>query len=250
MNTPYRALVSSDWNECLAPCGPFDFISFAFPSLKTELSRVFRLYTGNRIRLADATRQIEKLLPHPVTPDRMDAYLAQSFSTYLGVPELIEWCSGQNILFMINTTGMMGYFQRAFAGNFLPRVPVISAHPMIRYANKDSDMPEFIELREIEDKGRNTAAVAKDYGIPGSRIVIIGDSGGDGPHFEWGSRSGAFLIGCMTKPSLADYCCTRSIRINLEFGTNDPHNQTFERTDEFQINYMDLAPLIEKIANR
>ncbi len=33
----YKAMVSSDWNECLAPCGPFDFISFAYPRLEAEL---------------------------------------------------------------------------------------------------------------------------------------------------------------------------------------------------------------------
>ncbi len=250
MSIRYRAMVSSDWNECLAPCGPFDFISYTFPGLEADLSRIFRLYTGNRIRLTDATRQIEKRLPHPITPDQMDAYLSTSFSTYAGVPQLIEWCSRQDILFMINTTGMIGYFQRALAGNFLPRVPVISAHPMICYANQDSHMPDFIELRETEDKGRNTEAVAKKYGIRSDRIVIIGDSGGDGPHFEWGDRTGAFLVGSMTKPSLTDYCRTGSIGINLEFGINDPHNRALERRDEFQTNYMDLAPVIEEIANR
>lgn len=250
MSIRYRAMVSSDWNECLAPCGPFDFISYTFPGLGADLSRIFRLYTGNRIRLTDATRQIEKRLPHPITPDQMDAYLATSFATYTGVPQLIEWCSRQEILFMINTTGMIGYFQRVLAGNFLPHVPVISAHPMICYTNQDSHMPDFIELRETADKGRNTAAVADKYGIRSDRIVIIGDSGGDGPHFEWGDRTGAFLVGSMTKPSLADYCRTRSIGINLEFGINDPHNRALERRDEFQTNYMDLAPVIEEIANR
>jgi len=26
----YKALVSSDWNECLAPCGPLDPISLVY----------------------------------------------------------------------------------------------------------------------------------------------------------------------------------------------------------------------------
>ncbi len=250
MSIRYRAMVSSDWNECLAPCSPFDFISYTFPGLATDLSRIFRLYTGNRIRLADATRQIEKLLPHPITPDRMDAYLASSFSTYTGVPELIEWCSRQDILFMINTTGMIGYFQRALAGKFLPRVPVISAHPMICYANQDSDMPDFIELRETEDKGRNTAAVADEYDIRSDRIVIIGDSGGDGPHFEWGSRTGAYLVGSMTKPSLADYCRTKGIGIDLRFGINAPQKKNRALRDKSHVDYMDLVPLLEEIAGR
>ena len=250
MSIRYRAMVSSDWNECLAPCGPFDFISYTFPGLGADLSRIFRLYTGNRIRLTDATRQIEKRLPHPITPDQMDAYLATSFSTYTGVPELIEWCSRQDILFMINTTGMIGYFQRVLAGDFLPRVPVISAHPMICYANQDSHMPDFIELRETEDKGRNTAAVADKYGIRSDRIVIIGDSGGDGPHFEWGDRTGAFLVGSMTKPSLADYCRAKGIRIHARFGIDNPQKKDAAAGDASRVNYMDLVSVIEEIAGR
>ena len=247
---PFKAMVTSDWNECLAPCGPFDSIAFNFPAIESELHQVFRLYTGNRITLADAIRQIEKMLPQPITTEQMDAYLAESFSTYTGVPELIEWCLEHCILFMINTTGTIGYFQRIFAGNLLPRVPVISAHPLIRYPIRDNDMPAVYELFETRDKSRNTAAVADKHSIRADKIVIMGDSGGDGPHFEWGSQNGAFLISCMTKPSLADYCRTRSIGINLDFGINDPHNKTSEEKDEFQINYMDLANVIEEIANR
>jgi hypothetical protein len=33
----YKAIVSSDWNECLAPSGPFDFISFNHPELTPHL---------------------------------------------------------------------------------------------------------------------------------------------------------------------------------------------------------------------
>ncbi len=250
MSIRYRAMVSSDWNECLAPCRPFDFISYTFPGLGADLSRIFRLYTGNRIRLTDATRQIEKRLPYPITPDQMDAYLSTSFSTYTGVPQLIEWCSRQDILFMVNTTGMIGYFQRVLAGNFLPRVPVISAHPMICYANQDSHMPDFIELRETEDKGRNTEAVANKYGIRSDRIVIIGDSGGDGPHFEWGDRTGAFLVGSMTKPSLADYCRAKGIRIHERFGIDNAQEKDAAPGARSQVNYMDLVSVIEEIANR
>lgn len=38
----YRAMISADWNECLAPCGPFDAIAFAYPGLQSELTAVFR----------------------------------------------------------------------------------------------------------------------------------------------------------------------------------------------------------------
>ena len=135
----FKALISSDWNECLAPCGPFDFISFSYPQLTRELEIIFRQYTGNRITLVEAVRQIQQFLPAPVTETQMDAYLDASFVTYAGVPELIEWCESQNILFMINTTGMIGYFQRIFAKNLLPAVPALSAHPMIRFAKNDTD---------------------------------------------------------------------------------------------------------------
>ena len=48
---------------------------------------------------------IRQALPGPVTAEMMDAYLDRSFAVYRGVPELIEWCLGQGILFMLNTTG-------------------------------------------------------------------------------------------------------------------------------------------------
>ena len=125
MNGKYNAMVSSDWNGCLAPCGPFDFISFAYPRFKSDLSTIFRQYTGNLISLGEAVGQIRELMPEPITSDQMDAYLDKFFTAYTGVPDLIDWCSNNNILFMINTTGMIGYFQRIFARDLLPRTPVI-----------------------------------------------------------------------------------------------------------------------------
>jgi len=77
----YKAMVSSDWNGCLAPCGPFDFISFAYPRLKSDLSAIFWQYTGNIISLGEAAAQIRKLLPDSITPDQLDAYLDESFTT-------------------------------------------------------------------------------------------------------------------------------------------------------------------------
>jgi hypothetical protein len=35
-----KAIVASDWNECLAPCGPFDPIPFAYPRLASVPSVV------------------------------------------------------------------------------------------------------------------------------------------------------------------------------------------------------------------
>ncbi len=239
-------MVSSDWNGCLAPCGPFDFISFAYPRLKSDLNTIFRQYTGNIISLGEAAAQIRKLLPDPITPDQTDAYLDESFTTYKGVPELLDWCARHNILFMINTTGMIGYFQRIFAKKLLPTVPVVSAHPLIRYPQEIGSSCRFYELLETQDKGKNTDRVCRSLGLPAAKIIILGDSGGDGPHFQWGAANGAFLVGSMTKPSLDDYCRQMDIEIDLRFGLD----YSLGEKKDLQINFMDLAPTIEEIVKR
>jgi 2-hydroxy-3-keto-5-methylthiopentenyl-1-phosphate phosphatase len=246
----YKAMVSSDWNECLAPCGPFDFISFAYPRLKSDLDSIFRQYTGNLISLGEAAGQIRELLSEPITPDQMDAYLDESFTTYTGVPELIEWCASNNVLFMINTTGMIGYFQRIFAKTLLPPVPVVSAHPMISYPQNTSGSLCVYELLETRDKGKNTAEVARSLAMPAAKIILLGDSGGDGPHFEWGAAKGAFLIGSMTKPSLDAYCRKKNIEIDLRFGLDYSRREKRNLQEESQVNFMDLATTIENIVNR
>ena len=209
MESRYNGMISSDWNECLAPCGPFDPIAFAYPELEADLSGIFRLYTGNQISLSEATRRIEALLPKPITEKQMDAYLEASFVTYRGVTDLIQWCVKNDILFMINTTGMQGYFQRAMAKGLLPQGIVVAANPMISYPGHEM---EIYEVREIEDKAKNTETVMRLYGIPPKRVILIGDSGGDGPHFEWGASVGAYLVGSMTKPSLESYCRKKEIK--------------------------------------
>ena len=198
----FKAIISSDWSECLSPSGPFDFIAFNHPHLEPELSQVFRQYTGNRIKLGEAGQKIRSLLPGPVTEAMMDAYLDRSFAVYPGVAELIEWCLSHGILFMLNTTGMIGYFQRVFAKGLLPRVPVLSANPLVRYAASVTDPGDVYELNETRDKGKNTATVVQQFGISAGRIVVMGDIGGDGPHFEWAAQARAFIIGSMTKHSL------------------------------------------------
>jgi len=238
-------MVSSDWNECLAPCGPFDFISFNYPQLASQLESIFKQYTGNFISLGEAVRQIQKLLPAPITEKQMDQYLDESFATYTGVPELIEWCQCNNILFMINTTGMIGYFQRVFAKNLLPKVPVLSAHPMVRYPRGDADPRHIYDLFETMDKSKNTESVGRSFNIPSNKIIIMGDSGGDGPHFEWGFGINAFLIGNMTKPSLKKYCAQKKIPINAQFGPTYANGEIKDLGMEMQVNFMNLAPIIE-----
>lgn len=247
MHKAYKAIISSDWSECLAPCSPFDFISFNYPQLTSRLEAIFKQYTGNHISLGEAARQIRKMLPDPITENQMDAYLDHSFSTYPGVPELIEWCLSKDILFMINTTGMAGYFQRICAKGLLPGIPLLSAHPMVRYPRQNSDPYHIYSLFEIKDKAKNTEAAIKAHQIPPNKIIIMGDSGGDGPHFEWGARVNAFLIGSMTKPSLENYCLTRKIKINFKFGISRAQSQNKDLKKEMQVNFMDLSSCIQAV---
>lgn len=245
----YKAIFSSDWNECLAPCGPFDFISFTYPRLEREISKIFKKYTGNDITLSEATRKISAILPDPITQDHMDAYLDERFETYRGVSELIEWCEEKDVLFMINTTGVQGYFQRVFAKYLLPAVPVISASPMIRYPVRHTD-PATYDLIEIQDKAKNTEAVMRSFGIPPEKIILMGDSGGDGPHFEWGAKAGAFLIGSITKWSLNRYCSKEGVTINLRFGPSYSEGEKRNEAMEMKVDFMDLAQQLESILAR
>jgi 2-hydroxy-3-keto-5-methylthiopentenyl-1-phosphate phosphatase len=249
-NKTYKAIVSSDWSECLAPCSPFDFIAFNYPQLAAPLETIFKQYTGNIITLGDAVRQIQKLLPAPISERQMDDYLDESFSTYMGVPEFIEWCQNYNILLMINTTGMIGYFQRVFAKNLLPKVPLLSAHPMVCYPKADTDPRYVYDLFETMDKGKNTESVIRSFNIPSNKIIIMGDSGGDGPHFEWGAANNAFLIANMMKPSLKRYCEQNSIAVNVQFGSYSADGEVKDLRKEMRVNFMDLVSIIEEFINR
>jgi len=244
---PFKAILSSDWSECLSPSGPFDFIAFAFPQLAPELGEIFRSYTGNRISLSKACRRIQVILPVPIAAEVMDAYLDHSYAVYRGVPELIEWCSGKGILFMLNTTGMVGYFQRVFAKGLLPPIPVLSANPLFRYPAEASDPPIILDLKETPDKAGNTAAVAARMGLAAERIIVMGDSGGDGPHFEWAHQAGAFTIGSMTKHSLAAYCEKQGIPIGSRFGLIYGDGEARDVDKEMAIDFGDLIGPIEEI---
>jgi hypothetical protein len=145
---------------------------------------------------------------------------------------------------MINTTGMIGYFQRIFAKSLLPRVPVISAHPLVRYPQNTVGSFRVYELLETWGKSKNTGEVARSQAIPAGKIILLGDSGGDGPHFDWGAAIGAFLIGSMTKPSLEKYCRAKSIEINLRFGLDYTRREKVSLREELQINFMDLTDTI------
>jgi phosphoglycolate phosphatase-like HAD superfamily hydrolase len=245
-NRKYRGLISSDWNECLAPSRPFDFITFTYPFLEPELKEIFKAYTGNQIPLSEATRRIASLLPATITEEQTDAFLDASFTTYRGVPELIEWCSSKDILFMINTTALRGFFQRAFKKGLLPNVTAVSAHPLIKYKEEGKTTCRWYDLLEIQDKPVNTQKVLREWGIPPDKAMVIGDSGGDGPHFEWGARVGAFLVGSMTKWSLDQYCSERGIEINLHFGPRYSKRENRNEEVEMKIDFMDLSLVIEE----
>ena len=241
----YQAIVSSDWNECLAPCGPFDYIAFTFPELKPVLDDTFKRYTGNRITLKEAMQQVTALLPQPVTREQMDAYLDEAFRMYAGVADLMQWCYSRQILFMLNTTGAVGYFQRAFFKSLLPSLPVISAYPEPHFPKEASDPEEVYPLFEITDKARHTEKVAHKVGVPLNHIVVMGDSGGDGPHFRWGAGNGAFLIASMPKPSLQRYCKKNGIRPDYFFGHAYSAGENTDHASEMGFDFMELAAVIE-----
>jgi 2-hydroxy-3-keto-5-methylthiopentenyl-1-phosphate phosphatase len=240
-------MLSSDWSECLAPCGPFDPISFVYPELEAELSTIFRSYTSNQITLSEAVRRIGGLLPEPIAEKQMDEYLEASFVTYKGVTDLIQWCMKNDILFMINTTGMQGYFQRAIANSLLPQGIVVAANPMISYPGHEAEM---YEVREIEDKAKNTETAMLAHGIPPNKVIVMGDSGGDGPHFAWGASAGAHVVGSMAKPSLESYCRKKGIKINTRFGVSYSEGEKKDTAREMTVDFMGLVPVIEKTMAR
>jgi hypothetical protein len=239
----YRAIISSDWSECLSPNGPFDPISFLYPDLKSDLARIFSQYTGNLISLDAAISQIKTLLPAPLTSDQMDEYLEAAFQTYLGVPDLIQWCLDRNVLFMINSTGTHGYFERAQAKGLLPLVPVVSANPLVVF---NAEKQRYY-VNEIEDKPKNTEAVLRSLNLPPGKLVVIGDSGGDGPHFHWAAQIGGHPIASMAKHSLVQYCTDRSVVIPSYFGLRYGPGESRDIAEEMKIDFRDLKEILMRI---
>ncbi|MFH0824218.1 MAG: hypothetical protein V2B18_15810 [Pseudomonadota bacterium] len=247
-NRSYRAVFSSDWSECLSPNGPFDPISFLCPELAGEPADIFRRYTGNEIPLAAAWESIRALVPAPITMEGMDAYLEAEFKTYSGVRELIEWCDAHDVFVMINTTGSKGYFQRALAKNLLPHVPAVSANPLISFGQCGDDGRFACEVHEIDDKPRCTSSVLQSLGIPASKLVIMGDSGGDGPHFEWGASVGAVLVASMPKASLLKFCSDKGVSINRLFGVVYGPGEVRRLDEELSVDFMALREIIESVS--
>lgn len=245
--TNYIGMISSDWNQCLAPCGPFDVLAYHHPGLQPRLDQIFRRYTANAMTLTEALHNIHSILPAPLSALQMDAYLHNRFETYHGVKQLMAWCRRQRVLFMINTTGMAGYFQRALSSSLLPDFEVLCASPWIRYNQSSTDPARMLELHEITDKPRHTAGVAAQFNIPSDKIIIMGDSGGDGPHFEWAADNGATLIGSMVKYSLETYCAERGIQITHRFGHCYAKDEQIDPQKESACEFTDLIAIIEKV---
>lgn len=238
----YRGLISSDWSECLSPNGPFDFMAYVYPQLESDLAVIFRQYTSNQISLRVAMWRCQRSLPAPITMEQMDAYLDARFRHYTGVPELMEACLAKNILFMINTTGSRGYFERAIAKKLLPSPTALSAHPEITFGS-DSDSYAYHALLETTDKPVNTAKIAKQFQIPPQNIIVVGDSGGDGPHFKWAAENKATRIASMAKPSLKAYCRTHQIAINQYYGLSYKTGESRRQPEEMGIDFRELFPI-------
>jgi 2-hydroxy-3-keto-5-methylthiopentenyl-1-phosphate phosphatase len=244
----YQAMVSSDWNECLAPCGPFDYVSFAYPELKEALTGIFEQYTANTIPLGRAVQMVQEMIPEAISQEQMDAYIDSEFRAYTGVTDFMEWCLARDIPFMINTTGAVGYFQRIIAKKCIPPIRFLSAHPGTAFGKGRHDPEHIMALYEVEDKGRNTQKAVASMHIPSSKVILMGDSGGDGPHFSWGADKHAFLIGSMTKSSLKSYCLENGIRPNLLFGISYDAGEEKRLKDEMQVDFRDLIPVIAEVA--
>ncbi len=245
----YVGMVSSDWSHCLSPCGPFDVIAFHYPELRSPLEAVFKRYTSNTLSLGQAIEQIKTLWPTPISEDQMDRYLEAHFKTYTGVPELIEWCGRHRILFMINSTGMVGFFQRALANALLPPVAALSAHPWVKFARRTTDPGVIYPLSEISDKGVHTAAAAAQFKISSAHILVIGDSGGDGPHFQWAQSVGATMVTSMAKSSLLAYCQQNGIVPQYRFGHRYAIDEAIDPDKEMGYNFEALKKIISHVIN-
>lgn len=144
---------------------------------------------------------------------------------------------------MINTTGSQGYFERAIAKKLLPCPTALSAHPEINFGN-DGDSYVYYALQEITDKPVNTEKAAKQFQIAPQNIIVVGDSGGDGPHFKWAADQQATRIASMAKPSLKAYCREQQIKINRFHGLSYDAGDSRREADEMGVDFRELLPFI------
>jgi hypothetical protein len=121
---------------------------------------------------------------------------------------------------------------------------------MIRYPKSDSDPLHIYDLFETADKSKNTESAMKSFNLSSNKVIIMGDSGGDGPHFKWGAENSGFLIANMTKPSLRRYCEQNDISIHTQFGPSYADGEARDMGKEMQVDFMDLTPVIENFLDR
>jgi hypothetical protein len=135
----------------------------------------------------------------------------------------------------------VGYFQRALALGLLPPIEALSAHPLVVYPEGPKDPQRILELPETADKGVHTEKILRAYGIPPRRAVVVGDSGGDGPHFAWAAANGACTVGSMTKHSLQSFCDRNTIRIDHRIGPSYAQGEPVDRRAEMEADLMELS---------
>jgi len=133
------------------------------------------------------------------------------------------------------------------AKGLIPKGIVVAANPMISYPGHGMEMHE---VREIEDKAKNTETVMRAHGISPKKVIVIGDSGGDGPHFAWGASVPPHLIGSMTKPSLESFCRKKGIEINTRFGVTYSEGEKKDTAKEMTVDFMGLVPVIENVLGK
>ena len=102
-------------------------------------------------------------------------------------------------------------------------------------------------LDDTTDKARHTRSFAHKMGVSLNRIIIMGDSGGDGPHFKWGAENGAYLIASMAKPSLQRYCQEEGIQPDFFFGHTYSEEEAVDHGAELGFNFMDLSAVIKDV---
>ncbi len=244
LDKSFVGMVSSDWSECLSPNGPFDPIGYNYPDLDNDLREIFNNYTSNCITLNQAIIRIKELIPNGLSQFQMDEYLDNNFQIYNGVYDFITWLSEKNILFMINSTGSQGYFQRAIIKGMIPVIPYISANSFIFYDSENLSTKFTCEVSEIEDKAGCSERVALKNHISYEKIIVIGDSGGDGPHFKWGASKGVSLVGSMTKSSLSKYCEAKAIKIDKHIGPLYKQGDKRNLELEYQYDFRELKDFV------
>ena len=74
--------------------------------------------------------------------------------------------------------------------------------------------------------------------------MVMGDSGGDGPHFKWAAEQNIIRVASMAKPSLKSFCVKQQIGIDRYFGISYEDGEPRREADEMLVDFRDLLPYI------